>query len=159
MSLGDEHEDLSQEQKSEVLGMASMDSGQVSPDDFAVLMAQVHYLLKDDDITLLLKSNRNMRRLMPALSPLLRTTRINDRKVLRLLKARWKLAVRVELFINADQPATMGEFFAWVNFGEAAIEDTYKGWRGNLVTVRQRTFRMEGGTKKPSFLNRLLGRG
>jgi len=150
--------ELDPERKAELIALAQSDSGgQTSPDDFSVMMAQTHYLMKDDDITDMIKRNKHLRKLMPALSHLLRTTRINDRKILTIMKLRWKRAVRYELFIMSDKPASMAEFDAWVNFGWAAIEDTFQGWRGNLVTIRQRVFKLEGGAKKGGLLNWLKG--
>jgi hypothetical protein len=135
---------------------------QSSPDDFAVMMAQTHYLLRDDDVTALLKSTTNphaMRRLLPALSQLLRTSNINNEKQLLEMKLNWAISVRYALFINndTDTEADMAEFYAWLNFGYAAIEDTRKGWRGNLVTNKIRTYKIEGAQKQGGFFSFLKG--
>ena len=136
---------------------------QSSPDDFAVMMAQTHYLLRDDDITSMLKSTSNphaMRKLLPALSQLLRTSNINDARQILEMKLNWAIAVRYALFINNDTEAEadMAEFYAWLNFGYAAIEDTRKGWRGNLVTNKIRTYKIEGAQSKTGFFSSLFKR-
>lgn len=135
---------------------------QSSPDDFAVMMAQTHYLLRDDDITQILKGSANphaMKRLLPALSQLLRTSNINNDKLLLEMKLNWRIAVRYALFINnTGEETDMAEFDAWINFGYAAIEDTRKGWRGNLVTNKIRTYKIEGAQKQGGFFS-FLKRG
>lgn len=149
MSTGDPHRDamLAEMIKSESIG------GHTTPDDFAVMMAQTHYLLKDDDVLDVIKASPRLKRLMPALSHLLRTTNITDKKTIIEMKLRWKIAVRYELFLNSDEAASMAEYHAWVNYGYAAIEDTVKGWRGRLTTERIKAFKLENTAKQGGLLS------
>lgn len=143
-------------------GVAQLE--QMTPDDFAQMMGQAYFLLKDSDIIELMKGTKmspsTMKRLMPALSHMLRTSNINNELQLMEMKLNWAIALRYALFINndVDDSADMAAYYAWLNFGYAAIEDTRKGWRGNLVTNKIKTFKIEGAAKQSggflSFLRR-----
>lgn len=152
MSTGDDRTDA---MLANVIGATE---GTLAQEDLVERLAQVYYLLKDADISRLLSQDpERMKKLLPALSHLLRTTNIVDEKTIIEMKVRWRIAVRRVLFVDAENPGTMAEFHSWINFGYAAIEDTRRGWRGKLATERIRTFKIEGQAPKKGFLQRLFG--
>lgn len=130
----------------ELLGriMSSDTMKQVTQQDYYQYMGQIYYLVKDEETQQLLRNDPNMKVLMPALSHLLRTTNITDKVQLLKMKIRWRRAVRLQLMVmNSPKLISQAKFDAWVNFGEAAIEDTNAGWRGRLVTERIKTYKVE----------------
>jgi len=126
----------------------------VTPDEYASMMGQAQYITKDDDVTQAMKSHEGLKKLIPAVSPMLRTSNINKDKTLKLMKINWRIALRWELLINAKEgePYSMGEFYAWDNYGIGAIEDTREGWRGKLLTERIQAYRIELAQRKRKFL-------
>lgn len=117
---------------------------QVTTEDYYQYMGQIYYLVKDEETQALLREDPNMKVLMPALSHLLRTSNITDKKTVERMKIRWRRACRIQLMVmNSPNLVSQAKFDAWVNFGEAAIEDTIEGWRGRLVTERIKTYKVE----------------
>jgi len=117
---------------------------QVTTEDYYQYMGQIYYLVKDEETQALLREDPNMKVLMPALSHLLRTSNITDKKTIERMKIRWRRACRIQLMVmNSPNLVSQAKFDAWVNFGEAAIEDTIEGWRGRLVTERIKTYKVE----------------
>lgn len=135
--------------------------GGVTPDEFSMMLAAAHYLYRDDNVDRMIfgdgqnRCDERLKKLAPALSHLIRTSRIVNEKDLRLMKLRWRLSVRLTLLVEAERKnvASYAEFYAWVNFGEAVIDDTFEGWRGRLVTERIRTYKIEQqqGSRKKLF--------
>lgn len=124
--------------------------GGVPPDEFAMMLAQAHYLYKDDDVAKILKEDERLKNLVPALSHLIRTSRFTDDRLIKEMKLRWRRAVRLKLLVLGGRTdvKSYAEFDAWCNFGYSVIEDARQGWRGKLVTERIRTYKIEGGEKK-----------
>lgn len=128
-------------------------SGEVDPTEFSKIMGQTHYLLKDDNIDDLFSTDERIKKLRPALSHLIRTSRCDDKKSITRLKLQWRIACSLELLILPKKPASMGEFLAWLTYGYTVIEDMRNGWRGKLVTERIRSFKVEtSAPKKKKFL-------
>lgn len=133
--------------------MEGREAAGVTPDEFAIMLAQTHYLLRDEDIMKVVQSDPRLTKLVAHLSHMLRTTRIDDRTTLKRMKLRWRIACRLELLILAENPASLAEYYCWVNYGEGVIEDTWQGWRGKLTTERIRTYKIErGAPKRKKFL-------
>jgi len=117
---------------------------QVTTEDYYQYMGQIYYLVKDEEVQQLLRDDPNMKVLLPALSHLLRTSNITDKKTILRMKLRWRRACRIQLMVmNSPNLISQAKFDAWVNFGVAAIEDTIEGWRGRLVTERIKTYKVE----------------
>jgi len=130
-------------------------SGTVMPDEFAIIMGQVHYLFKDDDVIDLIKENPALKRLIPALSHMIRTSRIDDPRTQMEMKLRWRRALRLQMLVLGEEAnmRSMAAFDALCNFGYAVIEDARNGWRGRLVTERIKTYKFEGTPpKRKKFL-------
>jgi len=126
---------------------------EVDPTVLSKIMGQAHYLLKDDNIDDLLSKDERIKKLRPALSHLIRTSRCDNEKSIRLLKLQWKIACTLELLILPKKPASMGEYLAWLIYGYTVIEDMRNGWRGKLLTERIRTFKVETSeSKRKKFL-------
>lgn len=117
---------------------------QVTTEDYYQYMGQIYYLVKDEETQQLLRSDPAMKVLMPALSHLLRTSFISDKLVIKEMKLRWRRAVRIQLMVmKSPKLVSQAKFDAWINFGNAAIEDAVGGWRGRLVTERIKTYKVE----------------
>ena len=142
----------------EILRGESM--AQVTTEDYYQYMGQIYYLVKDEETQQLLRQDPKMLALLPALSHLLRTSNITDKKLLMELKIRWRRACRIVLMVSqSPKLVNQARFDAFVNFGYAAIEDCREGWRGRLVTERIKTFKIEtqnSGGK--GILAKLFGR-
>lgn len=119
-------------------------------DEFAVMLGKIHYLYKDDEVLELMEMNDRLKQLRPAISHLTRTTRIVDDKTIRLLKLRWRRALRLQLLVlgGRNDVRSQAIFDAWLNYGYAAIEDTRKGWRGKLCTETIRKYEISGAEKQ-----------
>jgi hypothetical protein len=142
-----------------VASLVGSTEGAMSQEDLVERLAQIYYLLNDPIIIKLVKDNSGkLEKLWPALSPLLRTGRCDDKASLTLKKLRWRLACRRAILIDSEDGGDMPEFRAWVSFGEGVIEDMYMGWRGKLATERIRTYKIEGGSVKKGIMARLFGK-
>lgn len=131
---------------------------QVTTEDYYQYMGQIYYLVKDEETQQLLRSDPKMMYLMPALSHLLRTSCITDKTVIKEMKLRWRRACRIQLMVcQTPKLVSQARFDAWLNFGNAAIEDTRDGWRGRLVTERIKTYKIESGGQKKGWLSKLFG--
>jgi hypothetical protein len=119
-----------------------------SPEEEQQMMAQIYYLIKDPIVQKMLLDDPNMKALLPALSHLIRTSNL-DKNTVTLLKLRWKVACRLQLLIKQKPDlVSLAKFQAWVMFGYAALEDTINGWRGRIVTERQRIYKVESGNRQ-----------
>ena len=150
MSTGDPQTDAL------IASLVGATEGALSQEDLVEKLAQVYYLLKDTDVLNILKADEEkdrLRKLIPALSHLVRTTNITNEKTITEMKIRWRIAVRRVIFIDTENPGTMAEYHSWLNFGYAVIEDTRKGWRGKLATERIRTFKIEGAAQKKGLFS------
>lgn len=127
---------------------------QVTTEDYYQYMGQIYYLVKDEEVQMLLRDDPNMKVLLPALSHLLRTSNITDKQTILRMKIRWRRACRIQLMVmNSPNLISQAKFDAWVNFGIAAIEDTIEGWRGRLVTERIKTYKVESSApQRKKFL-------
>lgn len=134
--------------------IGSEGAGQITPDDFAVMLGQVHYLFKDDDVIKFLTEHPRLKKLLIGLSHMIRTSRLDNKRVIEEMKLRWKIALRLEILILNKEKDTksVALFQLLVNYGYAAIEDARNGWRGKLVTEKIKTYRFEGAAKKKKFL-------
>lgn len=133
--------------------------GGMTDDEFMKLTGQYHFLYKDSDVMDVLKKegNEHLLPLIFTLSHMLRTSRITDKKVKEILKLRWHLTVRLQLRRGPreDRLASMAMFYSLCNFGDAAIEDAWQGWRGKLLTERRRAYSFESQQpQKKSFWRR-----
>ena len=122
--------------------------GDVSPDEFSRIMGQIHYFLTDDIVTKLAYNDSRVKKLLPVLSHLVRTSRCHNEKRLYEMKLRWRIACRLELLILPENPASMGEFHSWLTYGYTVFEDMREGWRGKLAAERVRTYKIETGGPK-----------
>lgn len=137
---------------------ASQEMQQVTMEDYYQYMGQIYYLIKDEETQALLRDDPDLRELMPALSHLLRTSNITDKKVIKEMKLRWRRACRIQLMVKkTPRLVSQAKFDAWVNFGNAAVEDTREGWRGRLVTERIKTYKIETGQQKKGIWSRIFG--
>jgi hypothetical protein len=120
---------------------------QVTTEDYYQYMGQIYYLVKDEETQTILRTDPNMKVLMPALSHLLRTSNFTDKLVVKEMKLRWRRACRIQLMVmNSPNLVSQAKFDCWCNFGYAAIEDAVEGWRGRLVTERIKTYKVESTT-------------
>lgn len=153
-------EDLSERIGAAAIVAQEQGSQGVTPDEFSTMLAQAHELFHDDQITQLILSNpERAAKLLPALSHMLRTTRITDRTTIEIMKLRWELTCRLTFLVSDEEGkvATSAEYYSWLNYGYAAIEDTWEGWRGKLVTERIRTYRIEGQAKQQGVFGKIKG--
>lgn len=132
---------------------------QVTQEEYYELMGQLYYLLKDEETMKMMRDDPDLAPLIPSVSHLLRTASIEDKKVRERMKIRWRRQLRIQLMVNKTPDlVSQAKFDAWRNFGEAAIEDTNRGWRGRLATERIRSYKIESGApQKRGFLRRILG--
>lgn len=124
------------------------ESMEVAPQEFARMMAEAQYLIKDPDVMKEAKKDKRIKKLIASLSTMIRTTFITDKNTLKIMKARWRVACRLELLILPEEPASYGEFQSWLNFGEAVMDDAFNGWRGKLLAEKIRTYRIERSSAK-----------
>jgi len=144
---------LSPERAQELVGIvaATAGDGQVSPQDFAALLPEIHYLLKDDDTTRFIKESPFRKKLQMALSTMTRTGRTDDKRVMKEMKLRWRMAV-IAADIESEDGMSISEEQGWIIYGDGVIEDRWRGWRGKLVTEKTRAFKLEGGASKKGGL-------
>jgi hypothetical protein len=137
----------------------SQEMQQVTTEDYYQYMGQIYYLVKDEEVMALLRDDKDLKDLMPALSHLVRTSNITDKNIVKGMMLRWRRACRIQLLVNkTPKLVSQAKFDAWVNYGYAAIQDAVDGWRGRLVTERIKTYKIEGGSQKKGLLDRILGR-
>jgi hypothetical protein len=144
----------------ELLGriVSSQEMQQVTTEDYYQYMGQIYYLVKDEEVFALMRSDPDLKELLPALSHLLRTSNITDKNVIKAMMLRWRRACRIQLLVNkTPQLVSQAKFDAWLNFGYAAIQDAIEGWRGRLVTERIKTYKIETGKTKKSIWSRIFG--
>lgn len=127
--------------------MAEAQGGQISPDDFASLLPQAHFLLKDDEATKFIRESPFRKKLLLSLSTMTRTGRTDDKKVTREKKLRWRMAV-LAADIESEEGMSISEEQSWISYGDGVIEDRIAGWRGKLLTERIRTWKIESASKK-----------
>ena len=144
-------EDEEEAVRHHLLGMAlGEDEGVVTPEEQAMILGQVYYLIKDEDVLNMIKQDKHLCKLLPAFSHLLRTSFI-DNKTAHLMKLRLKRAFDL-LLLEMDEDEIdlegLAKIDALLNYAYAAIEDAKGGWRGKLVTERVKIFKIERGEKK-----------
>lgn len=138
---------------------ASQEMQQVSTEDYYQYMGQIYYLVKDEETQSILRSDPDLRELMPALSHLLRTSNFTDKNLIKAMMIRWRRACRIQLMVRkTPRLVSQAKMDAWTNFGYAAIQDAVGGWRGKLVTERIKTYKIESsGGQKKGFWSKLFG--
>ena len=146
----------SQEAKDALLqGILANEAQQVTPEEFQTMMAQIYYFLKDDVVLKMFWEDPRLKPLIPAVSHLIRTSRLDKDRNIMEMKLRWKRAVRLQLFVTGTtrKMSDMALFDVLVNFGYSVIEDQRRGWRGKLTAERVKTYKIEGGAaKRKKFL-------
>lgn len=121
----------------------------VQPEEFAVMMAQTQYLLKDDDVTRLMLFNPYLIDLIPAYSHIIATSRLPD-QVIKEAKLRLRRALRLQLLVlpPVTNLQSQASFDAMLNFGYSRLEDARNAHRAKVVTERIRTYKIEGAEQK-----------
>lgn len=130
----------------ELLGrvMQSDAMKQVTQQDYYQYMGQIYYLVKDEETQQQMRQNVNLKPLIPAVSPLVRTSNVTDKNQKERMKIRWRRGLRIQLMVmNSPNLMSQAQFDSWTNYGDAAYEDMDSGWRGRLVTERIKTYKVE----------------
>ena len=117
----------------------------LTPEEMEQMQGAIHYLMVDDDVLEMLKSNPQLKMLIPAVSHMVRTANMSSRSI-EEAKIRYRIALRLQLLVMNKQK-TMGSvalFQTLLIYGYAALEDATRGYRGRLVTERIKTIKIEG---------------
>lgn len=123
----------------------------VSPDEYSVMMAQTHELLKDDAVSIWVLTK--FPNLLPAISHLIATSRLPETSI-KEMKLRWRRSCRLEVLVNNENRdmASYSLFDSLINFGYSRIEDARNAHRAKTVTERIRSYKIEGSEKRKKFL-------
>lgn len=132
-----------------IIAREQISSG-AEPSERQAMLTQTYILAIDDEIERLAEKDTRVKKLLPALSHLVRTSRMVDDKEIKRMKLRWELACRMTFLVTPQRSkvADYPEFLSWLNFGLSAINDQFQGWRGKLVTEQIRTYRIEKADKE-----------
>lgn len=125
-----------------------------SQDEQAAMLGQVYYLLKDDEVSAILRGSPDLVCLIPFFSHLSRTSNL-DKKTVEMLKLRLKMALRLVLLCQREPNlVNVALYNALLAYGYAALEDGIQGWRGRLCTEKIKTYKVETQAQKR---NKVLG--
>jgi len=122
-------------------------------------LQQTWYLSEDEQVLKLIWSDPDLQPLIPALSRMLRTTRIEDKIEIKRLMKMWDIECRLQVMIA--KPAhlkNLALFYALRQYGRGVVHDTWLGWRGNLLSRKIREYLVEtGGTpRRKGILERIF---
>lgn len=118
----------------------------VSPTEMQQLMGQIYSFLYDDEVNDIIRHDKRLRALYPAVSPLVRTGRQDNSTERAMAKLKFKRALRFAFFIAPEETSfeDMVMFDTFNIFGYSAIDDQNQGWRGKLAAERVKVTKIEG---------------
>lgn len=119
---------------------------------------EIRTLTQDTHVIKLFRKDERLRNLIPAISHMIRTGRLDNERQIQRMKLRWQRAVRWALWILSEEekPYDPVLFDSLLNFGDSVIEDQRGAHRAKLAAERVRTIRLEPAIpKKKSVWERL----
>lgn len=121
-------------------------------EDFLAANLQVYYLIEDEKVIQYMSEDPQLQPLIPMFSRMNRTSNM-DKTTIQINKIRGTIALRLQLLVNQKPDlVSLGKFYALRNYLDGVCEDTREGWRGRLSTEKIKTYRIESGERKKSFL-------